>query len=1076
VTTCAACGQANPDAANFCLACGAALAPAAPAGPSEERRVVTAVFTDIVGSTATAERLDPEDVHSRLSPYFGRARRELERVGGSVEKFIGDAVVGVFGAPTAHEDDPERAVRAALAIRAAIDDLNEDDPWLDLTVRVGVSTGEALVVLDRDPRRGEGIASGDVMNTAARIQSGAPENGVLVDAGTYRATCHAIDYRPAEPLAAKGKTDPLRVWEAVAIRTGPGHRAPSRTPFVGRVHELEQLDELWTLVRLTPRRALCTLVAAPGGGKSRLLSEFKARSLADASVYRGRCLPYGEGITYWPVSQIVRRIAGILGSDGAEVVSTKLGALLETLPTDRADELRTIASALANLVGAPRTPAGTYSAAQITQAELHWGVRRLLELLAARRPLVVVFEDLHWAEDTLLDLIRFIADGSERVPLLVLGTARPQLAERAPAILVENEDRHVLELDPLTEGESEQLVTRLAEKQGLPAETLEALIGHAQGNPLFLEETIRMLTESPPGEGESPSLPLPTTLQALLGARLDQLPAEERAVAQNAAVVGTVFWPGALASLNSGDLGTIVDTLEKLEARDVIRSRPSSIIGGEREYAFKHILIRDVAYARIPKGRRVFLHSRFATWVEDLPAPEEELVEIVAYHLEQACRAASEIEHSLEPAPILRAAAALARAADKAERREGFREAEAFSARALGLLGEAEDETTVEHELRRGRMLAALGELGTARGLLEVVADEAASLERLDLRCAALVAIANIDRKQGRAVESRRNLTEAIAIASEIGDRELEVRAIYEFAVFAGWFEGAIDGAVVQLRGALATAEELGDRALCVEGLLRLGTLFFNVGDLTRAEKAFARSSQLASELGSFRDEARSITLLGMVRFYRGYVDEAERLAIQALQWLERTSDTYLQLQNLRELARHALARGDLHLAEERLREALPLALEFGGWLVIEIYRYLIETLIRQGRLVEARELLDFAERNVPPEDAYAQAALRLAQASVATAEGERGGAVAHFDEALRLLREQRLLTDLGEARIAFARALKSFGETADARAELERARQEFERMDALELVAQIDRELVEEAVTGADRAGSRHR
>jgi tetratricopeptide (TPR) repeat protein len=544
-------------------------------------------------------------------------------------------------------------------------------------------------------------------------------------------------------------------------------------------------------------------------------------------------------------------------------------------------------------------------------------------------------------------------------------------------------------------------------------------------------------------------------------------------VAQHASVVGTVFWSGALASLDGGDHDAIAAALERLEARDVIRTRTPPTIAGEREYAFKHALIRDVAYARIPKRRRVLLHSRFAGWVEELPAADEELVEIVAYHLEQACRAADEIAHSPEPPPVLRAAKTLARAAEKAERREGFREADAYYARALAVLGDADEETLRELCLKRARILAALGDLAKAHDQLVAVAESAASLGRLDLRCAALIAIANIDNKQSRAAESRRNLTEAVAIASEIGDRALQVQALYEFAWFAAWFEGSSEASASQLREALAIAEALDDRPLRIEGYMRIGTHAFNAGDLPGAEKAWGRSSELASELGSFRDEARSITLLGMVRYYRGQVDEAEQLALHALEWLERTGDTYLQLQNLRELARCALARGDFELAEERLRKAVPLALERGGWLVIEIYRYLIETLVRQRRLDEARELVEFAERNLPPEDAYAQAALRLAEASVATADGERAGAVARFDEALQLLREQRLLTDLGEARLAFARALRTLGEHEDARAELERAREEFAQMDARELVAQIDRELADE-VTGADGIGPR--
>jgi class 3 adenylate cyclase/tetratricopeptide (TPR) repeat protein len=1072
MTRCAACGQANPPEARFCLACGTPLAAEAAARPAEERRVVTAVFTDVVGSTASAEQLDPEDVHARLTPYFGRVRSELESVGGTVEKFIGDAVVAVFGAPQAHEDDPERAVRAALAIRNAIDELNQADPWLDLHVRVGVATGESLVTLGKDARS-EGIASGDVMNTAARIQSGAPENGVLVDNDTYRTTSQAIEYRPAEPLAAKGKSEPVRVWEAVAVRAHPGDRPTLFVPFVGREQELGLLRETWSKACRSRERALCTVLAAPGVGKSRLVTEFEASAPAVAQVYRGRCLPYGEGITYWPVSQIVRRVAGILGSDEHEVVSTKLGLLLESLPTDRQDELRTVAAALANLVGAPRTPAGTYTSAEISQAELHWGIRRLLELLATRQQLVIVFEDLHWAEETLLELLRFIVDGSTPAPLLIIGTGRPELAERAPAILVEGDHRHVVKLFPLTGSESEAFLAELTAEQALPTETLEALLHNAEGNPLFLEETVRMLGESSEVELEPSGLPVPTTLQGLLGARLDQLPATERAVAQQAAVVGTVFWSGAVASLDGFDEDTVGEALRGLERRDVVHAQTPSTIVGEREYAFKHVLIHDVAYGRLPKRRRVLLHLRFASWVEELPGGQDEFIEFIAYHLEQACRAAGEIAHSPEPPPVLRAATALAQAAEKAERREGFREADAFYTRALDVLGDMDGESLVELQLKRARILAALGELGTAHDQLVDVAEKAAALGRMDLRCAALIATANIDTKQGRAVDSRRNLTEAVAITSELGDRALQVQALYEFAWFAAWFEGASEAGAAQLREALAIAEGLDDLSLRIEGHLRIGSLCFNVADLAGAEQAWEQSAELASEMGSFRDETRSITLLSLVRYYRGQLDEAERLALQALEWLERTGDTYLRLQNLRELARYALARGDLGLAEERLRQATPLALEFGGWLVIEIYRYLTETLVKQGRVEEARELVEFAARNLPPDDAYAQAAFCLARASVATAESERRDAVAHFDEALRLLREQRLLTDLGEARIAFARALRTFGDHADARAELERARDEFARMDAQELVALIDRELAL-AVTGADSVGPR--
>ena len=635
---------------------------------------------------------------------------------------------------------------------------------------------------------------------------------------------------------------------------------------------------------------------------------------------------------------------------------------------------------------------------------------------------MVVFEDLHWADETLLELLRFLVDGDTPAALLILGTARPELGERAPAILVEGEDRHVVELEPLTGSESKALLGELAAEQELPAETLEALMRNAEGNPLFLEETVRMLAAS--SESEASALPVPTTLQALLGARLDQLPLEERSVAQHASVVGTVFWSGAVASLDDG-AGDIAGALRGLERRDVIRAQT---VRASWARTSTRSSTRSSTTSRTPASRRRGACSSIPgapAWLEGLPGAQEEFVEIVGYHLEQACRAAGEIAHRQEPAPILRAATALAQAADKAERREGFREADAFYERALALLAGTDGEVELELHLKRARIQAAVGDLGNAHERLREVCRSAESRGRLDLRCAALIALANVNTKQGRAAESRRNLTDAVASAAEIGDRALQVRALYEFGYFAAWFEGASEAGIAQVRDALAIAEALDDRSLRIEGHMRIGTLCFNVGDLAGAQEALERAVRLASELGSFRDQTRSITLLSPVLYYRGQVDEAEQLALQALDWLERTADTYLQLQNLRELARYALARGDLGLAEERLRTAVPIALEVGGWIVIEIYRFLVETLVRQGRIDEARELAEFAARNLPPEDAYAQAALCLAEASIATADSEQDRAVARFDEALRLLREQRLLTDLGEARIAFARTLR---------------------------------------------------
>jgi len=1055
---CAECETDNPEVARFCLACGAPLA--SPPAAEAERKPVTAVFVDLVGSTAQAEQLDPEDVLGLLEPYYVHLRDALERFGGTVEKFIGDAVVALFGAPVAHEDDPERAVRAGFAILAAIEDLNRQGSPRPLRVRIGINTGDAIVALGAHPGEGRGMAWGDVLNTAARLQSAAPEDGILVGMETYSATAAAIEYREREPISAKGKAEPVQVWEAVTVR-GVGEQDVSPDlPLVGRSEERRLLAELWDEVRIERRAVTALLIGAPGVGKSRLLSEFARGAGTQGAVLSGRCLPYGEGITYWALREMIRQAAGVLQSDDLRTAAAKLGALLDGLPTSDQDELRTMAAALAALIGAPTTPRGTYAAEEISQAELHWGLRRLFELLATSAPLVLLFEDLHWADPTLLELIHFIGKGSVGVPIFLLGSARPEFEETELGAAW-----RTIELGTLSVAESEELVEQLGSAD-VPPERLAAMLEHAGGNPLFLEELVAMLSET---GAEAPEQPVPRSLQALIGARLDTLAQTEKRTAQYASICGQAFWPGAVGHLVETE-DDLTPSLEVLERRDFIRAQDSSRIGGEREYAFKHILIRDVAYGRLPKGRRVALHVRFADWLEALLV-EDELVEIVAYHLEQACRLAGEVSRSPIEPPVARAAESLMRAAAKAERREGMREAERFYSRALDLVDELDPETVAEVRLGRAGALVALGDLRLATAELDGVAVEAEQLRRPDLRCAALVQLGNVEQKRGRVSDARRHLHEAEALAKSIADPRLQIRAGFELAELQADFDAKFAQASERLLHALQIAESIGDRALRIDAHLRLGFVFFNGGDLESSEEQFLRCSTLAGETGSHRDEARATFHLGLVKYYRGELEAAEGLGLRALDWLERTGDSYFQIQNLRGLALYALARDDVTTAEQRLREALLLALEGGGWIVIELYRLLAEVMVRQRKLNEARDLVAFAGRNVPEEDLYARAALLLSEGSVAAASGEQAAAATAFAEALRLLDEQQLTIDLAEARISLARALRGFGDVLGARTELERARTAFARMGASGLVEAIDREL--EELEGVRPAGS---
>jgi class 3 adenylate cyclase/tetratricopeptide (TPR) repeat protein len=1065
---CAKCGQDNPDIAKFCLACGAPLA--APEPEVEERKLVTVLFTDIVGSTAKAEQMDPEDVRARLAPYYVRLRSELEAYGGTVEKFIGDAVVALFGAPVAHEDDPERAVRSALAICDAIDDLNAQDGWLDLQVRIGVNTGEALVVVGAKSSEGEGMASGDVMNTAARLQSAAPVNGILVGADTYRATRHTIDYEEAEPIAAKGKSEPVEVWRVVGLRDADSVPRPEST-LVGRDAEIDVLTTTWQETLATPRSRIVGVVGSPGIGKSRLLAEFAQRTGDGADVHWGRCLSYGEGITYWPVTELLKSAAGILQSDPREIIAEKLDVLLQSLPTDDADELRTLAAALSNVLGIPMSPRGTYAVTEIAQAELHWGIRRAWQLLARDRPTVLVFEDLHWAEPTLIELIEYIVAGESEAPLLIVWTSRPELADTHPAFAT-GHGRTRVELDVLPAEAGTQLLARLIGDPELAATPLaEALIANAGGNPLFLEETVRALRDEGMLEVDRwreasalDTLPVPTNLQGLISSRLDRLDASNKQLAHSASIVGSVFWSGAVSHL--GAIDGLVKTdpapgLLTLEEQDFIRENARSSVAGEDEYAFKHILIRDVAYGQVPKGRRAQLHVRFSDWVAIIPGAGDEFVEIVAWHLEQACKLSKEVARSPIEPPILAATGALANAAKRAEARESLREARRYYTRALDVLGDEDLERRLELELRRADTMMMLGELREASAELDGVVAYAASAGATAIECEALLLLGDIDQRQGRAADAEVRLAAADKLARGLGNSYLRIKVGFVFSALRADFSGDLEQALSDLRDAIALAEEVDDKSLLAEGYLRAAAILINRADLEGAEQDLRRCLALSAELGSHRFEAEATSWLGMVVHHRGAGEEGKRLCLQAREWFERTGDTYFQVQNIvRGLALFALAEDRPDEAEEWLREAVPVALQIGGWVVVETYRYLVEALVAQGRIDDARAMVAFAARNLPEEDSYARSSLLLAEASVATATEERTTAATAFAEALRLIEELNLPFELADARMALGRSLRTLGDVAGARTELERARSIFVRIGATTKTAELDREL----------------
>jgi class 3 adenylate cyclase len=629
---CGSCGADNPPGYKFCGRCGAPLTTSQVKSAFEERRVITVVFADLVGFTSRAERMDPEDLRSILDPYYRRLRAELEAHGGTVEKFIGDAVMGVFGAPVAHGDDPERGVRAALAIRDAVPQMNAEAPDLDLQLRIAVNTGEAIVTFTPGATPSEAMVAGDVVNTASRLQSSAPVNGVLVGEETYRATRSIINYEAVEPLTVKGKSEPVRAWLARNCTALPGVRARRETPFVGRTSELSAIEAAWTRALDERSPQLVTVLGVPGIGKSRLTDEFLGSVRESARVLYGRSLPYGAGSGYEAFAQQVMQVAGIFDTDPIPVAKQKLEDAVAGLVDEGAEEL---ASHIAILVGLASDEVAD-------RRTLFFSVRRLVEELAARQPLVLVFEDIHWADSGLLDLIETLGSLVESAPVLLLTLARPDLVDSRPSWGGGLRSYTAVALDPLGREAAEELALRLL-GAGDISERAVRLAETSEGNPLFIEELAASVTEhATNADGK-----LPTSVRNIIAARLDALPEQERGVVLAASAIGKVFWVGALDRLHTDGDG-LHEALDSLERRGLLRREPVSRIAGDAQYAFKHMLIREVAYETLPKARRRELHADAAAFIESVAGERSaEWAPILALHFRYADQPERAIEYLL---------------------------------------------------------------------------------------------------------------------------------------------------------------------------------------------------------------------------------------------------------------------------------------------------------------------------------------------------------------------------------------------------------------------------------------------
>jgi class 3 adenylate cyclase/tetratricopeptide (TPR) repeat protein len=762
---CPSCGEANAAGARFCSSCGTRLDAAA---LREERRLVSVLFVDLVGFTERSDGADPEDVRELLRRYHEEAKERIEHHGGVLEKFIGDAIVAVFGAPVAHGDDAERAVRAGLRVFERIEDLNRDE-GLGLAARAAVNTGDAVVSVE--PAGAGTLAIGDVVNTAARLQTAAPTMRLLVGAETYRATRQVIRYEAVESVEAKGKARPVEAWLAVEPLLAPADRPLAVRPLVGRSYELELMSSAWSRCLKDRRPHLITVLGAPGIGKTRLCHEVAAVVDSDGGrIIRGRCLPYEEQAGYQAFSRIVHEAIGILESDSPQVAREKLQVgLTGVVPEDEADEtFRYLALLL-----------GVAPGDEVPQAQLlFFAARRFMECLGLARPTVFLFEDVHWAQSSEIALLEYLAQHLREAPVMLIATGRPELLDARPTWGSALAAQTTIPLEPLPPEQAEELAAQVAAAAGAPEADVARMVEVAGGNPLFLEELAASVVER--GDGDD----LPVTVREAIAARMDALPQEVRATLLSAAVVGKTFWAGLLQAISPTDVD---GPLAVLEARDLVRRDTTSQLVGDVQFTFKHMLIREVAYSTLPRAVRRDRHAAVARQVEaTVEGAEETLPAILAYHWREAGEPARAIPYLLSAADAARRSWAQGAVID-------------LYSKALELA--EDDELRRRIRMLRGIALVELADYPRAVEELQALLPELEGQERLD----AMIALGHAFLWTEREDDVLANAAEASPLVDEVGDETARAAVL------------AMEAQGLGMRGVgddLSRALELGDQAL----------------------------------------------------------------------------------------------------------------------------------------------------------------------------------------------------------------------------------------------------------------------
>jgi class 3 adenylate cyclase/tetratricopeptide (TPR) repeat protein len=1011
VTVCSSCGAENPPGFRFCGSCGVALTeePAA----REVRKTVTILFCDVIGSTALGERLDSESLRRVMERYFVLARNVLESHGGTVEKFIGDAVMAVFGIPVVHEDDALRAARAAHELREELGGLNADlqrEFGTELQVRMGVNTGEVVT------SEGGTLATGDAVNVAARLEQAAEPGDILIGDATRQLAESALELEQAEPIEAKGKSEPLVAYRLLGVRAdAPGFERRFDAPFVGRGGELEQLAQAYARAVRDSSCQLFTVLGPAGIGKSRLVLEF-VESERDALVLRGRCLAYGDGITYFPLVEILEQIA----------TAPELGRIIADDPEARA-LLNTVSTAI-----------GLADEEVVSREDTFRSVRRLVETLAGSRPLILIFDDVHWAEPTLLDLVDHIADWSREAPILLLCLARPEFLDFRAGWGGGKMNAATILLEPLSEDEAETLIENLLVGSDLSDQVRKRITASAEGNPLFVEQMLALLAQN----GADGDVVVPPTIQALLATRLEQLPSGERVAAERASVIGKEFWQTALL-----EIGGELSALPGLVRKELIRPYRSALFPVEDAFRFRHQLIRDAAYDGMPKELRAELHERFGRWLE---TNRSEYEEIVGYHFEQAFRLKEQLGPVDDELRVLaaRAGRLLGHAGHRAYERGDTPAAITLLTRATELLPQG-DRRRLEQSIELGYALHDAGELERTRAIFSRTVEEAEVAGEPALAARGRVGRLSAEVLTGAAFGGPLDAVRLeIAKLDELHDELGLAEAWFLAANLEGWL-GRSELAALSHRKVTEYARRAGNRRLT--GLSVGAPVMMQAWGCMPAPEGLSACEEL---LGEYEGTSIEPPLRIARALYLSLLGEAEA----AREENARGDELYRQFGNelFGAATRMSFAEGELRAGRfEEAEAAARVGIERLERLGEQGFRstmvgLLAEALCLQGRYVEADECAQMTADLAMEDDFDPRFRWRVVRARVLADRGD-------FDEAEKLAREAVEIVEQtdwylhrGQALSSLGQVLELAGRADDAGAAYKRALGEFERKGAL--------------------------